>query len=200
MGRIAVEMSNNKQEIIWVALMSVFVLACMYYFHDAPFLPHYLYDHEVIFKVFIYVFLAVVLITSKIFDSSTDGYDEYTRRTVKTSIINVVIWSIFWLCWCCFNLMVLFKYPLSLKLYLFSFLITNGPGALIFCFGMSMWFEYQEDWATIKSDLVAQGELKRLKKLIGLPIKALFMEFLLFHCFWLLVDCIIVFLNNGHRW
>ena len=60
--------------------------------------------------------------------------------------------------------MVLFKYPFSLKLYLFSFLITNGPGALIFCFGMSMWLEYQEDWATIKSDLVAQGELEAVEK------------------------------------
>lgn len=164
MSRISVEMSNTTKEIIWVVLMSLFSLACIYYFHDTPFLPHYLEDHELTFKIFIGVFVAVILATSKIHDSSLDITDDYTARTVKTSIINIIIWSVFWLCWCCFNLMVLFNYPFSLKLYLFSFLITAAPGALFFSFGLSVWLDEQENWDTIKSDLIAQGELEAVEK------------------------------------
>jgi hypothetical protein len=162
-------MSNTTKEIIWVVLMSAFLLACIFYFNDAPYLAHYLDSNKISLKVFIGVFMVVILVTSKIFDSSTDILDEYTARTVKTSVINIVIWSVFWLCWCCFNLMVLFKYPFSLKLYLFSFLITNAPGALIFSFGISMWFDLRQDWETIKSDLIAQGQLEAVEKAYRIP-------------------------------
>jgi hypothetical protein len=172
MSRIAVTMNNKTKEVIGIALMSVFVLACIYYFYDAPFLNQYIHDNKVAFQVFIGVFVAVVLVTSKIFDSSLDILDEYTARTVKTSVINIVIWNVFWLCWCCFNLIVLFKYPFTLKLYLFSFLITNGPGALMFVFGISMWLDYQKDWETIKSDLIAQGELETVEKAYRIPFQS----------------------------
>jgi hypothetical protein len=172
MSRIAVAMNNKTKEVIGIALMSVFVLACIYYFYDAPFLNQYIHHNEVAFQVFIGVFVAVVLLTSKIFDSSLDILDEYTARTVKTSVINIVIWNVFWLCWCCFNLIVLFKYPFTLKLYLFSFLITNGPGALMFVFGISMWLDYQKDWETIKSDLIAQGELEAVEKAYRIPYQS----------------------------
>lgn len=172
MSRIAVAMNNKTKEVIGIALMSVFVLACIYYFYDASFLNQYIHDNKVAFQVFIGVFVAVVLVTSKIFDSSLDILDEYTARTVKTSVINIVIWNVFWLCWCCFNLIVLFKYPFTLKLYLFSFLITNGPGALMFVFGISMWLDYQKDWETIKSDLIAQGELEAVEKAYRIPYQS----------------------------
>jgi hypothetical protein len=165
-------MNNNKKDVIWIVLMSVFVLACIFYFYDEPFLKHFINDNKITLQVFIGVFVVVVLFTSKIHESSTDILDEYTSRTVKTSVINIVIWSVFWLCWCCFNLTVLFKYPFTLKLYLFSFLITNGPGALMFSFGISVWFDHQEDWDTIKRDLIAQGQLGAVEKAYRIPYQS----------------------------
>lgn len=166
-------MSSTRQEILWIALISAFLLACIFYFQDAPLLPQYLDGHMVAFKVFFYVFLAVMLVTARIYDSSMKFYDEYSTRTVKASVINIVIWSAFWLCWCVFNLIVLFSYPFSLKLYFFSFLITNGPGAAVFVFGISFWLEQQKDWDTIKSDLIAQGEFELTEKAYRLTYQCL---------------------------
>lgn len=166
-------MSNTKQEVLWVVLISAFLLACIFYFDDAPFLPQYLDDHKVTFKVFFYVFLAVLLATARIYDASMKFYDEYSPKTVKASIINVVIWSAFWLCWCVFNLIVLIEHPFSLKLFLFSFLLTNGPGAVVFSFGLTLWVEQMKDWDTIKSDLIAQGEFEETEKAYRLTYQSL---------------------------
>ena len=166
-------MSNARQERLWVVLIPAFLLACIFYFDEAPFLPQYLDDHMVTFNVFFYVFLAVLLVTARIYDASVKFYDEYSLRTVKASIINIVIWSTFWLCWCIFNLIVLIEHPFSLKLYLFSFLITNGPGAAIFTFGISFWLDRQSDWENIKSDLIAQGEFELTEKAYRLTYQSM---------------------------
>lgn len=154
----------NWKEIILIALMSGLILAGLIYFQDTPWLADYLNSNSISFKIFIGVFVALIFVTGKIHHSSLDITDDYTARTVKISIINIIVWSLFWLCWCSFNLIILFNYPFSLKLYLISFIIAAGPGTMFFGFGLSVWLDEQENWDTIKSDLIAQGELEAVEK------------------------------------
>jgi hypothetical protein len=146
-------MSYNKREIIWIALMSVLLLLICFCFLGDPMIKRFITDNKTALYVFLGILAVVSLITAKIF-SSTKFDDEYTPATVKTSIINIIIWSAFWLCWCCYNLLVLFEYPLMLKLLVFSFLVTSLPVILVFCITYSVWKEEQKDLAERKNELI----------------------------------------------
>jgi hypothetical protein len=42
----------------------------------------------------------------------------------------------------------------------------------MFSFGISVWFEYREEWDTIKSDLIAQGQFDEVEKAYRIPYQS----------------------------
>lgn len=103
---------------------------------------HLLITYETGLFVFIGLFLGVVIITARIYECSFPTYDYFTED-VKPSLINICLWTTFWISWAVFNMVYLFSGKHSPG-FLIPVLLINLPGILMFLF----------TWYTRKSELM----------------------------------------------
>ncbi|MBO9634214.1 MAG: hypothetical protein J7578_13950, partial [Chitinophagaceae bacterium] len=96
------------------------------------------------FLIFAGLFLVTSVISARIYEDSAKDYD-YIIADIKPLVINICLWTTYWLCWTIFNLVFLLTDQARGLDILFVSLITNIPGLLIF------WFT----WSTRKEELKA---------------------------------------------
>jgi hypothetical protein len=99
------------------------------------------------FKIFFGIFIVLIFVTSRIYENSANIYD-YIIEDIKPSLINISIWTTFWISWSIYNLIILFSGgEFSFSLATISALLTHTPGLIIFFF----------TYATRKAELADLG-------------------------------------------
>lgn len=116
-------------------------------------------DLIVSYKTGLFIFggllLVVLLVTARIHEHSANGYD-YIIRDIKPSLINICLWTTYWLCWTVFNLVFLFAEKDLGPNILFVTLITNLPGLVIFWF---TWSARKEELSAIDPALLKEDNI-----------------------------------------
>lgn len=128
---------SKKEILLIVCLSPVLVAILLYSKYDAT-INNFIATNSTYLIIFIIIFGLVALIAAKIYQRSLDETDDETEATASASVINIILWCCFWISWCVFNVVILLRNPVDLKLIIFSFLITNLPGILIFFITLSM--------------------------------------------------------------
>jgi len=121
-------MGLTKKEIALIISGVVLVFAGLLFFDDDQYVKLLLAENKTAFKAFAIAFVVLGFVTGITYGRTLDFVDMPTAPTVRVTLINIVLWCVFWIYWSVFNAIVLFHYPGSMKVILFSFLLTNLPG------------------------------------------------------------------------
>jgi hypothetical protein len=83
--------------------------------------------------------VALAFLTSLNYQKSLSSFDDINEKTTKASILNVIAWSIFWICWSIFNAIAYNSYYLqSTTIFVLSFSVAVIPGILVLVFTLSV--------------------------------------------------------------
>lgn len=129
-------MEYTKKEIALIALSIVVGIAVMVYIDRDQELHAFFAVNQSVLNGFLIIGAVLLLITSLIFHRTLDFLDEETHATLKVIRINIVVWSIFWIWWTVHNVLLLFQFPITTKLMIFSFLLTTLPGISFFLYAV----------------------------------------------------------------
>jgi hypothetical protein len=76
-----------------------------------------------------------LLITSLVYQKTLVNYDENTILTGYAALINILIWSAYWIWWGIVNSKMLIQYPIrNQEIEIFSFLLSLGLPLIVFSF------------------------------------------------------------------
>jgi len=103
---------------------------------------------------FFIFFCTLLLVTGLIYYKSLDDYDQETRKTVNASKINIAIWAVYWICWSIYNAILLLNQP-SAKTFVFSFLVTNVPGIVLYM----ITFSFRNEQISERTHLKGKGSI-----------------------------------------
>jgi hypothetical protein len=130
-------MQYSWKELIWIVLSACLLVALLEYFKSDSTISGFLFVYKNQLIAFLVIFILLAFTSAIIYQRSLDDVDEETETTVKSSIVNVILWSGFWIGWCIFNVIAILHYSITIKLFIFSFLLTNVPGISVFIFTLS---------------------------------------------------------------
>jgi hypothetical protein len=119
-----------------IALSSVVGIAVLVYVSKDREIRNFLDVNENFVGAFLMIGAVLLFITSLVYHRTLDFLDEETYVTLKIVRINIVLWSIFWICWTVLNVLLLFQYPITTKMIIFSFLMATLPGIAFFLFAV----------------------------------------------------------------
>jgi hypothetical protein len=146
-----------------VALLSVVCIAVMVYIDRDQDLHAFFAVNQSVLNGFLIIGAVLLLITSLIYHRTLDFLDEETHDTLKVIRINIVVWSIFWIWWTVHNVLLLFQFPITSKLGIFSFLLTTLPGISFFLY--AAWSRKELLKSGIYSDEECADKFEGYKKL-----------------------------------
>jgi hypothetical protein len=158
-------MSYSKKEIGSIALVSVGILIIWIYISTDSIIHPFIMENRKAFWTFLFSFFILILVTGFLYQRTLDFVDELTPLTIKYTRFNIVLWCLFWICWCVYNVSIIFNYSFSNKLFIFSFLWTTLPGILFFIY--AIWSRNDEIKVRNNSDIeVSSQNFETAKKLL----------------------------------
>lgn len=119
-------------------IFSMVVIICFFLLVDKilntfPSVKRLFINNSEIFLFFIFGLFVVFTVTASLYYRSLDFFEAETNETIKALIINVMIWSIFWLAWSIFCAwLTLNNAPLSTSVQFVIILLVFVPGFIAF--------------------------------------------------------------------
>lgn len=125
----------SYRKIIYIVVLSILFANAAFYINNDSFLNNFYSINLSKIKLLFLVFFTTLLITSLVYQKTLVYYDEPSMLTNYASIINVLIWSAYWIWWGIENAKMMLHYPIrSQKIELFSFLFSLGLPLIVFSF------------------------------------------------------------------
>ena len=129
-------MEYTKKEIALIALSSVVGIAVLVYVSTEREIRNFVEVNGNLFGAFFTIAPVLLLITGLIYQNTLDFLDEETPLSLNAARLNIMLWSIFWICWTVVNVLLLLQGPITTKMIIFSFLYTTLPGMAFFLFAV----------------------------------------------------------------
>jgi hypothetical protein len=129
-------MNTSIKEIGLIASVSLVLLTIWIYIYNDAIISHFIMENGNALWAFLFSFALLLFITGLLYQRTLDFLDEVTPLTVNRTILNIVLWCLFWISWCVYNVKILFNYSFGNKLFIFSFLLTTIPGVSFFIYAI----------------------------------------------------------------